>query len=151
MAFLGDFLAGYYLWIKALHIISVIFWIAGMAYLPRLFVYHAESEPGSDKSETFKVMERRLLRGIVNPSMVAAFILGGLMLAINPALFSDHWMQVKLVLVLAMGGIHGAFSRWRKEFERDENRRPARFYRIVNEVPLVLVIVIVLLAVPKPF
>lgn len=151
MAFLDDFLAGYYLWIKALHIISVIFWIAGMAYLPRLFVYHAEAAPGSETSELFKVMERRLLRGIINPSMVAAFLFGGLMLAINPALFSDHWMQVKLVLVLAMGGIHGAFSRWRKEFERDENRRPARFYRIVNELPLVLVIVIVLLAVPKPF
>lgn len=146
-----DFLADYYLWIKALHIISVIFWIAGMAYLPRLFVYHAESEPGSETSELFKVMERRLLRGIINPSMAAAFLFGGLMLAINPALFSDHWMQVKLVLVLGLGAIHGEFSRWRKQFERDENRRPARFYRIVNEVPLVLVILIVLLAVPKPF
>lgn len=145
------FLADYYLWIKALHIISVIFWIAGMAYLPRLFVYHAESEPGSETSELFKVMERRLLRGIINPSMAAAFLFGGLMLAINPALFSDHWMQVKLVLVLGLGAIHGEFSRWRKQFERDENRRPARFYRIVNEVPLVLVILIVLLAVPKPF
>lgn len=145
------FLADYYLWIKALHIISVIFWIAGMAYLPRLFVYHAESEPGSETSELFKVMERRLLRGIINPSMAAAFLFGGLMLAINPALFSDHWMQVKLGLVLGLGAIHGEFSRWRKQFERDENRRPARFYRIVNEVPLVLVILIVLLAVPKPF
>lgn len=145
------FLADYYLWIKALHIISVIFWIAGMAYLPRLFVYHAESEPGSETSELFKVMERRLLRGIINPSMAAAFIFGGLMLAINPGLFSDHWMQVKLVLVLGLGAIHGEFSRWRRQFERDENKRPARFYRIVNEVPLVLVILIVLLAVPKPF
>lgn len=151
MDFLGDLLGEYYLWIKALHIISVIFWIAGMAYLPRLFVYHAESEPGSETSELFKVMERRLLRGIINPSMAAAFLFGGLMLAINPALFSDHWMQVKLVLVLGLGAIHGEFSRWRKQFERDENRRPARFYRIVNEVPLVLVILIVLLAVPKPF
>ncbi|MBA4209566.1 MAG: protoporphyrinogen oxidase HemJ [Parvibaculum sp.] len=151
MDFLSDLLGEYYLWIKALHIISVIFWIAGMAYLPRLFVYHAESEPGSETSELFKVMERRLLRGIINPSMAAAFLFGGLMLAINPALFSDHWMQVKLVLVLGLGAIHGEFSRWRKQFERDENRRPARFYRIVNEVPLVLVILIVLLAVPKPF
>lgn len=151
MDFPGDFLAGYYVWIKALHIISVIFWIAGMAYLPRLFVYHAEAAPGSETSELFKVMERRLLRGIINPSMIAAFLFGGLMLAINPALLSDHWMQVKLVLVLVLGGIHGAFSRWRKEFEAGENRHPARFYRIVNEVPLVLVILIVLLAVPKPF
>ncbi|PKQ02024.1 MAG: protoporphyrinogen oxidase HemJ [Alphaproteobacteria bacterium HGW-Alphaproteobacteria-12] len=145
------FLAECYLWIKALHIISVIFWMAGMAYLPRLFVYHAESEPGSEKSETFKVMERRLLRGIVNPAMIATFLFGGLMLALNPGLFSDHWMQVKLVLILVMSGLHGMFSRWRRTFERDENRRPARFYRIVNEAPPLLVIFIVLLAVAKPF
>ncbi|MBC7102369.1 MAG: protoporphyrinogen oxidase HemJ [Parvibaculum sp.] len=145
------FLAEYYLWIKALHIISVIFWMAGMAYLPRLFVYHADSEPGSGESETFKVMERRLLRGIVNPAMIATFLFGGLMLAINPSLFSDHWMQVKLVLILVMSGLHGLFSRWRKAFERDGNKRPARFYRIVNEAPPLLVIFIVLLAVAKPF
>ncbi|MBO6634645.1 protoporphyrinogen oxidase HemJ [Parvibaculum sp.] len=145
------FLLEYYVWIKALHIISVIFWMAGMAYLPRLFVYHADAAPGSDKSETFKVMERRLLRGIVNPAMIATFFFGILMLAINPALFSDHWMQVKLVLILVMAGLHGMFSRWRKDFERDENTKDARFYRIVNEAPPVLVIFIVLLAVAKPF
>lgn len=145
------FLLDYYLWIKALHIISVIFWMAGMAYLPRLFVYHADAAPGSDKSETFKVMERRLLRGIVNPAMIATFVFGLLMLALNPALFSDHWMQAKLVLILVMAGLHGMFSRWRKDFERDENRKDARFYRIVNEAPPVLVIFIVLLAVAKPF
>jgi putative membrane protein len=145
------FLFEYYVWIKALHIISVIFWMAGMAYLPRLFVYHADAAPGSDKSETFKVMERRLLRGIVNPAMIATFFFGILMLAINPALFSDHWMQVKLVLILVMAGLHGMFSRWRKDFERDENTKDARFYRIVNEAPPVLVIFIVLLAVAKPF
>lgn len=145
------FLAEYYMWIKALHIISVIFWMAGMAYIPRLFVYHADSEPGSDKSETFKVMERRLLRGIINPAMVATLLFGLLMFAINPALFGDHWMQVKLVLIVAMLGLHGMFSAWRKAFERDENKRPARFYRIVNEAPPTLVIFIVLLAVAKPF
>lgn len=145
------FLAEYYLWIKALHIISVIFWMAGMAYLPRLFVYHADSEPGSDKSETFKVMERRLLRGIVNPSMIATLLFGLLMFAINPSLFGDRWMQVKLVLIVAMLGLHGMFSAWRMAFERDENKRPARFYRIVNEAPPTLVIFIVLLAVAKPF
>lgn len=145
------FLLDYYLWIKALHIISVIFWMAGMAYLPRLFVYHADAAPGSDKSETFKVMERRLLRGIVNPAMIATFFFGILMLAINPALLSDHWMQAKLVLIVVMAGLHGMFSRWRKDFERDENRKDARFYRIVNEAPPVLVIFIVLLAVAKPF
>ncbi|HCX66875.1 protoporphyrinogen oxidase HemJ [Parvibaculum sp.] len=146
-----DFLAQYYQWIKALHIISVIFWMAGMAYLPRLFVYHAEAERGSDKSETFKIMERRLLRGIVNPAMIAAFLFGGLMLTINPGLFSDHWMQVKLFLIFVMSGLHGMFARWRKDFDRDENKKDGRFYRIVNEGPPVLVIFIVLLAVAKPF
>jgi putative membrane protein len=125
--------------------------MAGMAYLPRLFVYHAEAEPGSDKSETFKIMERRLLRGIVNPAMIATFLFGGLMLAINPSLFSDGWMHVKLLLIFIMAGLHGMFSRWRKDFERDANKKDARFYRIVNEGPPVLVIFIVLLAVVKPF
>ncbi|ABS62879.1 conserved hypothetical protein [Parvibaculum lavamentivorans DS-1] len=146
-----DFLAGYYVWIKALHIISVIFWMAGMAYLPRLFVYHAEAAPGSDKSETFKIMERRLLRGIVNPAMIATFLFGILMLVLNPGLLSDGWMHVKLALILVMSALHGFFSRWRKEFERDGNQRDARFYRIVNEGPPLLVIFIVLLAVAKPF
>jgi len=146
-----DFLLPWYVWIKALHVISVIFWMAGMAYLPRLFVYHAESAPGSDKSETFKIMERRLLRGIINPAMLAAFLFGGLMLALNPSLFSDGWMHVKLTLIFIMSAAHGWFSRWRKDFERDENKRPARFYRIVNEIPPVLVIFIVILAVVKPF
>ena len=145
------FLLEYYLWIKALHIISVIFWMAGMAYLPRLFVYHADAAPGSDKSETFKVMERRLLRGIINPAMIATFFFGILMLAINPALLSGHWMQAKLVLIFVMAGLHGMFSRWRKDFERDGNTKDARFYRIVNEAPPVLVVFIVLLAVAKPF
>lgn len=104
-----DFLAGYYVWIKALHIISVIFWMAGMAYLPRLFVYHAEAAPGSDKSETFKIMERRLLRGIVNPAMIATFLFGILMLVLNPGLLSDGWMHVKLALILVMSALHGFF------------------------------------------
>jgi len=125
--------------------------MAGMDYLPRLFVYHADAAPGSDKSETFKVMERRLLRGIVNPAMIATFFFGLLMLVLNPALLSDHWMQAKLVLIVVMAGLHGMFSRWRKDFERDENTKDARFYRIVNEAPPVLVIFIVLLAVAKPF
>ena len=146
-----DFLAGYYVWIKALHIISVIFWMAGMAYLPRLFVYHAEAAPGSDKAETFKIMERRLLRGIVNPAMIASFLFGILMLVANPALLSQGWMHVKLLLILVMSALHGFFARWRKQLERDENRHDARFYRIVNEGPPLLVIFIVLLAVAKPF
>ena len=146
-----DFLAGYYVWIKALHIISVIFWMAGMAYLPRLFVYHAEAAPGSDKAETFKIMERRLLRGIVNPAMIASFLFGILMLVANPVLLSQGWMHVKLLLILVMSALHGFFARGRKQLERDENRHDARFYRIVNEGPPLLVIFIVLLAVAKPF
>ncbi|MDO8290779.1 MAG: protoporphyrinogen oxidase HemJ [Parvibaculum sp.] len=148
---MSDFLANHYLWIKALHVISVIFWMAGMAYLPRLYVYHAEAEAGSDKSETFKGMERRLLRGIINPAMIATFIFGGLMIWANPDLMKQGWFHAKLGLVFVMAGAHGAFSKWRKEFEADRNRRPARFYRIVNEIPPVLVVFIVILVIVKPF
>jgi len=148
---MSEFLAGVYLWIKALHVISVIFWMAGMAYLPRLFVYHAEAAPGSEKSETFKVMERRLMRGIINPAMIATFLFGGLMIWANPDLLSQHWFHVKLTLVIVMSGLHGFFSRWRRDFEADRNKRPARFYRIWNEAPPVLVVFIVILVIVKPF
>ena len=148
---MSDFLLAHYDWIKALHVISVIFWMAGMAYLPRLFVYHAEAAKGSDKSETFKVMERRLLKGIINPAMGATFLFGGLMIWANPDLLTQGWFHAKLTLVLLMAGAHGAFSKWRKEFEADANRRDARFYRIVNEIPPVLVVLIVILVIVKPF
>ncbi len=138
-----------YAWIKALHIIAVIAWMAGMLYLPRLFVYHADAKPGSELSETLKVMERRLLRAIVNPAMIAVFVLGGLMLPMQD--WSHKWLYVKLALVLAMSALHGLFARWRKDFAADRNTRPARFYRIANEIPAVLLIAIVLLAVIKPF
>ncbi len=148
---MSEFLAGAYLWIKALHVISVIFWMAGMAYLPRLFVYHAEAGIGSDKSETFKIMERRLLRGIINPAMIAAFVFGGLMIWANPDLLGQGWFHAKLTLVILMTAVHGLFARWRKDFDADRNKRPARFYRIVNEVPPVLVVFIVILVIVKPF
>lgn len=148
---MSEFLAGAYLWIKALHVISVIFWMAGMAYLPRLFVYHVEAAPGSEKSETFKVMERRLMRGIINPAMLAAFLFGGLMIWANPDLMTQGWFHVKLALVIVMTGIHGFFSRWRRDFEADRNKRSARFYRIWNEAPPVLVVFIVILVIVKPF
>lgn len=146
-----DFLAANYVWLKALHIISVIFWMAGMAYLPRLYVYHRESEVGSATSETFKIMERRLLRGIVNPAMIATFLFGILMLIAHPALLSNGWMHAKLFLILLMAGLHGMFSRWRRAFENDERPYTGRFFRIVNEGPPVLVVFIVILAVVKPF
>jgi putative membrane protein len=149
---MSDFLVTAYFYVKALHVISVIFWMAGMAYLPRLFVYHAEAEPGSDKSETFKIMERRLLRGIINPAMIATFVFGGLLL-FTPGIVDWHqgWIHAKLFLILVMSAVHGFFARWRKDFAADRNRHSARFYRIVNEVPPVLVVFIVILVIVKPF
>jgi putative membrane protein len=139
-----------YLWLKALHILSVIAWMAGMLYLPRLFVYHAASKAGSEQSETFKLMERRLMRGIINPAMVATWIFG-LSLAAMGGLWQAPWLHAKLLLVLVLSGIHGLLSRWRRDFERDANRHSQRFYRVMNEVPAVLLIAIVLLVVLKPF
>ena len=145
-----DALAGYMLWIKAAHVIAVITWMAGMLYLPRLFVYHCETPPGSEGSERFKVMERRLLKGIINPSMIAVWILGLTLAWISQA-YLQTWFQIKFVLVLALSGIHGFLvARWR-DFANDRNTRSARFYRIINEVPAVLMVLIVILAVVKPF
>ena len=139
-----------YLWLKAVHLIAVIAWMAGMLYLPRLFVYHCEAEPGTRQSETFKVMERRLLRVIINPAMIASWLLG-LWLAWRGGWFVAGWLHIKLLLVLAMSGLHGLFALWVKDFARDRDRRSAKFYRIVNEIPTVLLILIVILAVVKPF
>jgi putative membrane protein len=142
----------FYLWIKAFHIIAVIAWMAGMLYLPRLFVYHCETAPGSADSERFKVMERRLLRMIINPAMIAVWILG-LTLSFLPATDAWHqgWFHLKFALVIAMSGVHGLFASWVKLFAKDANTRPARFYRMWNEVPTALMIAIVILAVVKPF
>jgi putative membrane protein len=139
-----------YEWAKALHIIAIIAWMAGMLYLPRLFVYHCEAEPASKQSETFKVMERRLLRAIINPAMIAAWLLG-LWLAYEGGWFAFHWLQAKVVLVLALSGVHGLLARWVRDFAADRNRHSQRFYRIINEIPTVLMIGIVILAVVKPF
>jgi putative membrane protein len=139
-----------YEWIKALHIIAVIAWMAGMLYLPRLFVYHCEAEIGSKQSETFKVMERRLLKAIINPAMIVTW-LAGLYLAWVDHWFSAGWLQGKLFLVLILSGVHGFFSRCVKDFAADRNRRPQRFYRVINEVPTVLMVGIVILVVVKPF
>jgi putative membrane protein len=139
-----------YEWIKALHIIAVISWMAGMLYLPRLFVYHCEAEKGSKQSETFKVMERRLLRAIINPAMIVTW-LAGLYLAWVGHWFSSGWLHGKLLLVLVLSGVHGFFARWMKDFAADRNTRSQKFYRIINEVPTVLMIGIVILVVVKPF
>jgi putative membrane protein len=139
-----------YDWVKAGHIIAVIAWMAGMLYLPRLYVYHSRATKGSELSETFKVMERRLMRGIINPAMIATWILG-LILAWLGDHWSEHWFHAKLLLVLGMQVIHAAYSRWRKAFAGDENRHSDKFYRIMNEVPTVLMLGIVVLVVVKPF
>lgn len=147
-----DLLATVYPWTKALHIISVIAWMAGMFYLPRLYVYHCDAPIGSAQSETFKVMEYKLLRFIINPAMTAAFVFGGLLL-LTPGIidWSQGWVHAKLTFVLAMGAFHGALSRWRKDFAADRNRRSPKFYRLANEVPTVLMILIVIMVVVRPF
>jgi protoporphyrinogen IX oxidase len=142
--------SGLYPWLKAVHVIAVIAWMAGMLYLPRLFVYHCDAEPGSRQSETFKVMERRLLIVIINPAMVAAWALG-LWLAWDGSLWRSGWFHAKFILVLAMSAMHGFFVRWVNDFAADRNVRPQRFYRVMNEVPTVLMIAIVILAIVKPF
>ena len=130
------------LWVKALHIISVIAWMAGMLYLPRLFVYHAEAARGSEASETFKVMERRLLKAIVNPSMILVFLTGFTLVYLTGD-WRDGWWQAKFILVLGVAGLHGYFARCVRSFAEDRNERPARFYRFLNEAPTILMIFIV--------
>jgi protoporphyrinogen IX oxidase len=139
-----------YNWIKALHIIAVISWMAGMLYLPRLFVYHCAAEKGSRQSETFKLMERRLMRAIINPAMIATW-LSGLYLAWAAHFFAAGWLQAKLLVVLILSAVHGLLSRWRKDFAADRNAHDQKFYRIINEVPTVLMIGAVVLVVVKPF
>jgi len=144
-----------HLWLKAFHIIAVIAWMAGMLYLPRLFVYHCTAEPGSVQSETFKVMERRLLRLIINPAMIATWIFGLWLAWLGPdsrfGWFNAGWLQAKIALVLVLSAVHGLFARWVKDFAAENNRHSQKFYRIINEVPTALMILIVLLVVLKPF
>jgi putative membrane protein len=144
-------LAAWIVWLKALHVIAVIAWMAGLLYLPRLFVYHADARIGSDLSETLKTMERRLLRAIINPAMVAVFVLGTALAYAEGLGNLGGWFHLKVVLVLVLAALHGQMSRWRKELERDERRHSARFFRLANEIPTVLMIAIVILAVVKPF
>ncbi len=139
-----------YEWIKALHIISVIAWMAGMLYLPRLFVYHANAKKGSELSETLKIMERRLLRLIINPAMILSFVFGIWMLVLNPDLLKQGFMHVKLALVVLMMGAHGMLARYRRYFAADKNRHTAKFYRILNEVPTLLMIGIVIMIIVRP-
>jgi putative membrane protein len=139
-----------YDWLKALHVIAVIAWMAGMLYLPRLFVYHCEAQKGSIQSETFKIMERRLLKAIMNPAMIATWILG-LTLAFQGGWWRAGWLHGKLLLVIALSAAHGFLAASVRRFAEDRNHRPARFYRLLNEVPTVLMVGIVILVIVKPF
>ncbi len=147
IVWLGD---GAYLWIKAIHVIAIISWMAGMLYLPRLFIYHCDAEKGSVQSETFKVMERRLYRLIVNPAMVISWVLG-LWLGYAGGHFGSGWFHAKLALAVLLSAAHGYFGGAVRRFAEDRNDRPPRFWRMVNEVPTILMIGIVILVIVKPF
>ncbi len=148
---MSGLLAFYYPLLKTAHIVSVIAWMAGLLYLPRLFVYHCDAPPGSDRSEVFKTMERRLHRAIMTPAMLASWAFGLALVWANPGLLDTVWLPAKLALVVALTGMHGAMGRWRRDFAADRNRRSARFYRVANEVPTALMIAVVALAVIEPF
>jgi putative membrane protein len=139
-----------YEWIKALHVVAIISWMAGLLYLPRLFVYHVAAAPGSERSETFKVMERRLYRAIMTPAMIVSWV-AGLYLIWAGGWILSGWMHGKLALVLALTATHGLMGRWRRDFAGDRNTHPSKFFRIWNEVPTLLMVVIVILVVVKPF
>jgi putative membrane protein len=148
-----DFLLPFYPWIKSLHVISLIAWMAGIFYLPRLYVYHCMVEVGTAESERLKVMERRLLKQIMTPAMLCTWLFG-LLLVATPGLVDwvhDGWWHVKFLCVLLMTGFHGATSSWRRGFLEDRNTRSQRFYRVANEVPTLLMIVIVIMVIVKPF
>jgi protoporphyrinogen IX oxidase len=136
--------------LKAAHIIAVIAWMAGMLYLPRLFVYHADAQKGSIQSETFKVMEQRLMSTIIRPGMILTWLFG-LSLAYFSGFYTAPWLHTKFLLVIILTGVHGWFSKMAKDFAADRNVRPAKFYRLINEIPTVLMILIIVLVVVKPF
>jgi putative membrane protein len=139
-----------YLWLKALHIVAVIAWMAGMLYLPRLFVYHSTARPKSELSETLKTMERRLLNFIMTPAMMVTWIVG-IVLLLQGQWLGAGWFHIKFVAVIVMTILHGLFARWVNEFRFDRSKHSTKFYRIINEVPTALLIVIVALVVVKPF
>jgi putative membrane protein len=149
---MATFLEHIYPWVKALHIISIIAWMAALLYLPRLFVYHCQVKPGTQASELLKVMEYKLYKYIMTPAMIASFLFG-IILASTPGAVNFHagWFYVKLVAVLLMAGIHGAMSRWRKDFLADSNRHSHKFFRVANEIPTILMLIIVVMVVVQPF
>jgi putative membrane protein len=147
---MAGFLGEFHLWVKALHILAVIAWMAAFLYLPRLFVYHCAAEPGSPQSETFKVMERRLLRAIMTPAMHTAWA-AGLALMVNLEAWTEGWFHVKATAVVALTVLHVFAARWQRAFAQDANRHSARFYRVMNEVPALFMVIVVVMAVVRPF
>ena len=143
-------LVAYYPWLKALHLISVIAWMAALLYLPRLYVYHCRVATGSEADGLFRIMEAKLLRAIMTPSMIGAWLFGSLMLIANPGLFAMPWMHVKLTAVVLMTVLHGFAAHWRKEFANGTNRHGERFYRIMNEAPAILMVIIVIMVIVQP-
>ncbi len=146
-----SFLTDYYLIIKALHVISIICWMAGLLYLPRLFVYHSQVEKGSHTSETFKIMERRLSRAIITPAMILSFVFGFFMIIAEPSVFSHGWFHLKLTAIFLLVLSHGMMMRSLKAFSRDQNQSSPLFFRFLNEAPTVLMVVIVFMVIVKPF
>ncbi len=147
-----DALGAVYPWVKAFHVVSMVAWMAGLFYLPRLYVYHCETAPGSVESERFKVMERRLLKQITTPAMIATWVFG-ILLVLTPGVidWTWGWWHAKLTAVILLSGFHGAVSGWRRRFLEDRNRKSQRFYRIANEVPTLLLLVIVIMVIVRPF
>ncbi|MEM8936947.1 MAG: protoporphyrinogen oxidase HemJ [Pseudomonadota bacterium] len=148
---MATFLAGGYLWFKALHILSVIAWMAAMMYLPRLFIYHFQAEKGGEAEQLFVAMERRLLKGIMTPAMIATWVFALLMVAAQPGLFAAGWFHAKVLLAFAISGIHGFYIVAQRDFESGVRPRSQKFWRLMNEAPFLLLIGIVLLVVLKPF
>ncbi|MGE0409546.1 MAG: CopD family protein [Amphiplicatus sp.] len=146
-----EFLLSIYPWIKAFHLAAVIAWIAGMMYLPRLFVYHHQAAKGGEAEGYFTAMERRLLKGIVNPAMIAVWLLGGLMIYANPGLLGAPWFLVKLASAIAISAIHGLYAGAQKQFARGERPRTQTFWRIANEAPFLLVVVIAIMVIVRPW
>lgn len=145
-----DFLLSNYASLKAAHLVMVIAWMAGMMYLPRLFVYHFDAERGGEAERFLTTMERRLLKGIINPSMILVWLLGGLMLYANPALFAESWFQLKFAMVVGISAVHGVYAGARKRFEKGERPRTKRFWRIMNEAPFLMMIVAVVMVIVRP-
>ena len=146
-----EFFEQYYLWIKALHIVSIMSWMAGLLYLPRIFVYHCKAEKGSHLSETFKIMERKLLRFIMNPAMIISLVSGVLLyFGITATISIEYWVYIKSFCLLGLIAVHMWMAKWRRDFENDINGHSERFFRVINEVPTILMILIVFMVVVKP-